>query len=111
MLASLVLPIANAEVRSRALSEVWGLEGILAGETLLSVMPMLIWVSPRSILALLLSSSAWWKIKVAVARLSRQLGLLPRASICPVVAGVTRVWLGLEVGPPNRNCVFLKPQA
>lgn len=72
---------------------------------------ILIWVSPRPILALLLSSSTRWLIKVAVARLSRQLGSLPRPSLCPVIAGVTHVWLGLEVGPCNRNCFFLKPQA
>lgn len=114
MLACLVLPIAHPE-QSEERPESWVRFGIRKGSWQESpgwVLPdILIWVSPRSVLALLLSSSTWWLIKVAVARLSCQLGLLPRTSLCPVIAGVTRAWLGLEVGPLNRNCIFLEPQA
>lgn len=70
----------------------------------------LIWVSPRSILALLLlSSSTWSLIKVTVESLYRQLGLLPRPGVCPVLAGVTREWLGLEVCLLSRNYFFETP--
>lgn len=98
----LLIAHQNCSPEPQGRFEVW--------ESSCQVLPgSLTWVSPISILALLLSSCRQCLIKVAVESLCCQLGLLPSLAVCPVLAGVTCGWLALEVDLLSRN-YFFKPQ-
>lgn len=96
------------KLQPRAPGESRGQKGTLAGEPWMAPRDVLIWLSPRSILALLLSSSVWWRVEVAAACLSHQLGLLPSPSVCPAIAGVKHAWLSLELASLSETAFFFE---
>lgn len=94
------------KLQPRAPGESRGQKGTLAGDPWMAPPGVFTWLSPGPILALLLSSPVWWRVQVAAARLSHQLGLLPGPSVRPATTGVKQAWLSLELASLSETDSF-----